>query len=68
MIEKIILTEGDKMSSAWAKVQKYMDQRLAYLVSQLEGDKDPLQTAKLRGNIAELRALQALGKEHPLIQ
>lgn len=68
MSEKIILTEGDKMSSAWAKLQKYMDQRLVMLLGQLEGDKDPIQTAKLRGNIAELRALQALGKDHPFIE
>lgn len=67
MSEKIILTEGDKLSPLWAKLQTYMDQRVVMLIGQLEGDKDPIQTAKLRGNIAELRALQSLGKDRPII-
>lgn len=67
MSERIILSESDKISPAWGKVSKYLEQRLALLRAENDIDADERTTAKRRGAIAEIKHLQALGKEKPIL-
>lgn len=60
------LTEGEVHSPAWQKVEKYLRHKLA--VKRIENDDggghlSEMQTAKLRGRIAELKELLALKPE-----
>lgn len=43
--------------ASWLKLKAYATDRLADLAAVLEGDRDQIETARLRGQIAELRAI-----------
>lgn len=58
-----LLTVGDRLSPLWAKVSKHLEARLHSLRCQNDGDKNTEETAKLRGRIAEIKALLDHGKE-----
>lgn len=57
------LDYSDKISPTWVKLAKHWNEELQTLRYQLEGDKTELQTAKLRGRIAEIKANLSLEKE-----
>jgi len=63
----IILTDGDKMTAAWRKVEEHLNARLIVLRGQLESDVDERISTRLRGQIAEVKSLLDLGKERPVI-
>ena len=57
------LTLSDRQSELWNRLEAYWKARVEMLRSQNDGDKDPIQTAKLRGQIAELKTTLALGRD-----
>lgn len=62
------LERHEKDSSTWQKVDAYLNERLAALRGNNDGDLDPIQTALLRGRIRELKALADLSKDdQPLV-
>lgn len=55
-------------SSAWQKVEAYINNRLDTLRANNDADLDPIQTALVRGRIRELKALVDLSKDdQPLV-
>ena len=55
-----VLTPQDRQSSPWLKVKQHLEARLAKLRAENDGDLPIEKTAKLRGRIAEVKALMAL--------
>lgn len=56
------LTEQEIHSAVWIKLRDHMADRLEALRCQNDGDLDPLATARLRGRIAAIKELLALGQ------
>lgn len=66
-VERIKLNDAERLSAAWHQVERHAKHRLSTLRAQLEGDLDELKTAKIRGSIAELKAILQLAEEDPQI-
>lgn len=47
----------DRQSQTWRWLEKHIDARLATLTQALEQDIEPIETARIRGQIAELRKI-----------
>lgn len=62
MTEKFRPAEHERHSQLWRDLMRHVDDRLAELRMNNDADKDERATAHLRGRIAELKALQDLGK------
>jgi hypothetical protein len=60
------LTEGDKLSAVWQKLEPYLNDRLDACRKQNDGDLSPEQTAKLRGRVAMLREILARAEAGPV--
>lgn len=63
--ERFELKPEDIYSELWLRLSKHLEQRIASLRAQNDGDLDERKTAELRGRIAEAKALQSLGREIP---
>jgi hypothetical protein len=63
--QMLVLSTEDKRSPLWGRLMARCERRLADLRIQNEGDKSEVETATLRGRIAEVKALLALDKELP---
>lgn len=63
--ERFELSPSERTSPLWRAVSEHMEKRIASLRAQNDADKDATQTAHLRGRIAELKALVALGEPQP---
>jgi len=50
-----LLNAAELGSSAWVKVEAYMERRIESLRIELEKDKGDVETAKIRGRIDELK-------------
>lgn len=61
------LTEHEQHSAVWIKIRDHLTERLDALRSQNDGDLDPLATARLRGRIAAIKELLALGQPTPAV-
>lgn len=59
------LEQSDLISPTWIRLQGFLKDRLDVLRLQNDHDSDPQVTAKIRGRIAEIKALLALGKPGP---
>lgn len=57
------LSLEDRESLVWKRLMTHFGERLEVLRTQNDGDKSEAETAKLRGRIAELKAILALNKE-----
>lgn len=57
------LTHPDRQSETWTKIKTHLTVRLQTLREKNDGDLDPIQTAKLRGEIGECKKLLALESE-----
>lgn len=68
MIERFELTDGEKISPAWLKIEDYLKQRLQILHAALESDLAPESTAKIRGQIVEVKSLRAMAIARPVIE
>ncbi len=55
------LSEYEKQSAVWVKVSKYLTERLDTLRLQNDGDRTSIETARLRGRIAEIKTLLDIG-------
>lgn len=62
-----ILTIEEKRSPLWRKLKEYCENRLIDLRNENDGDRPELETAKIRGRIAEAKLLISLGKDTPKI-
>lgn len=57
------LAPHEAQTAVWLKVQEFLDKRLAELRGQNDGPLDPIKTSELRGRIAQLKELRALGEQ-----
>ena len=64
----MILTEGDKLNPLWISIEKHYAARLEELRSKNDAPLTELETASLRGRIAEVKAFLSLGKDKPIIE
>lgn len=63
--DRIVIDIVDKTTPVWIKLQKHWQARLDRLYVKLSGDLTEQETAKVRGQIAEVRANLNLNKELP---
>lgn len=59
--ESKVLTSHDRQSPVWTKLRKHMEAKLQALRIKNDTDLDPVATAKVRGEIRNLKNLLALG-------
>lgn len=59
------LSEGEKMHPLWARLKAHLEQRLQTLRVRNDRPQTEFGTATLRGQIKELKAFIALGKDRP---
>jgi len=62
-----LLTPGDRLSPAWIKLQQYYAERLETLRSKNDNALTADETARLRGQIAEVKALLAFGEDIQIV-
>lgn len=70
MISPILsITESDKLNPLWSKLQTMWGERLEVLRKQNDSiGRDELDTAILRGRIAELKVMMFLDKDIPIVE
>lgn len=56
------LTESERMSALWQKLAQHYGERLSALRAKNDKPGNPDDTARLRGRIAEVKALLSLGQ------
>lgn len=61
------LTDGEKMTDLWRKLEEHYTNRLQTLRETNDRAQSESETAKLRGHIAEVKAILTLAKEQPII-
>lgn len=61
IVEDKVLDYSDLQSLTWVRLKKHFEQRLAYLRTLNDNDQDPTTTARLRGQIREIKNSIALG-------
>jgi hypothetical protein len=68
MTDDFALTEGEKAHPLWVRLKRHLEERLHD--ARLRNDKalTEFETAGLRGHIACLKSIIALGDEPPLIE
>lgn len=59
------ITEQERMTPLWKKLDAFLVHRLNSARERNDGNLDAVETAKLRGQIAEIKALLDLAKERP---
>ena len=59
----MILTIEERRSPLWRKLAEHYESRLESLRNQNDGDRADVDTAKLRGRIAEVKLLLSLGHD-----
>lgn len=62
-MEKIKLTHEEKSSKLWKKIRQHVTERISLLRNQNDADSNEIDTAKIRGRIAEAKGLLELEKE-----
>jgi hypothetical protein len=62
-----LLTTSDKQSPLWLKVTRIVRHRLEVAQTRLEGTIDEAETNRVRGKIAELRAILSFGDDDPAV-
>lgn len=63
-----ILTEADRHSPVWLKLEKYLEDELRKARLRNDGDLNSEETARLRGKISMLKVLLDLDKQGPAIE
>jgi hypothetical protein len=59
------LAPHERANEVWMRLEKHLADRLETLRVQNDGDQSEEATAKLRGRIAEIKALLNVGKDQP---
>jgi len=62
------LTELEKQSAVWMRLDAYLQEQLKSLRSQNDGDLDPVATARLRGRIGAIKTILAFGENREPVQ
>jgi hypothetical protein len=60
------LTPQDLQSATWRKLEAHLTERLTALRAQNDGELDETSTARLRGRLAQIKEILALGKPGPV--
>lgn len=55
------LSDGERMSALWRKLEQHLTDRLATLRARNDGNLPPDETAKVRGQIAEVKSFLEIG-------
>ncbi len=63
-----LLDLSDRQSATWRKLKKHFETRLAEMRARNDNDLDVLTTAKLRGSVAVIKELLALGDQDPTME
>jgi hypothetical protein len=61
-----VLTEGDRNNATWQRLKKHYEGRLAKLRERNDKPRSHDETLSLRGRIAEVKELLALGTDAPI--
>jgi hypothetical protein len=64
----MMISEGDRLHPIWMRLTTHLETRIALLRIKNEGDVSETQTARIRGGIAELKAILALGIPPPSVE
>ena len=67
MTERLYLTPAHKTTSTWALIEKHLKERLDLLRKQNDSQPSEAATQKLRGQIAEVKALLTIGEDPPVM-
>lgn len=62
-----VLSDDDIASPLWKKIQTHLDERLATLREKNDKPLDERETARLRGQIEEVKALRNLNSRSPIV-
>ena len=65
--DRIVITDADKLSAAWNRMQAYWAQQLADLRAMNDADLDIVATANLRGRIKQVKAFLSMDQEMPKV-
>jgi hypothetical protein len=60
-----LISEHERSSALWQKIRKHLEARRELLRAKNDGDLDERKTARLRGQIRELKNLMALDNPMP---
>ena len=64
---KFALTDGEKISFGWVRLEKHLQDRLDKLRAKNDNPQSEAETAVLRGQIRELKYLLSLGEDKKVI-
>jgi hypothetical protein len=67
MSDKLILNEAEAQTQLWQKIKAHFESRLEGCRRKNDNDADPIETAKMRGRILEIKSFLALDKPPPSI-
>lgn len=59
------LTAAEAATQLWDELSRFISRRLNLMRAENDNDKDPIKTAHLRGRIAAMKELLALGSQEP---
>jgi len=62
------LTELERQSAVWVKLEEYLNKKLVDLRKQNDGDMSLEATARLRGRIAQVKFILSLGETSEAMQ
>lgn len=62
---KPVLDANDLQTAVWRKIKEHIEAKRARACIRLEGDLDPVETSKVRGELKAYRHLLALGHPSP---
>lgn len=65
---QFFLTEHEKKNPVWIKLVEHWNERLLSLRKQNDSEKPEASTAKLRGQIAEVKAMLELNNEPKILE
>lgn len=60
-----MFTPQELHSAVWIKLREHLQDRLTAMRCQNDGELDPIATARLRGRIAAIKEILALGQPTP---
>ena len=68
MKEKLVLSKAERESPLWQRIEEHLNNRLISHRNKNDNNLGDVDTAKLRGRIAEAKALLALGDEPKIVE
>ena len=67
-MDKLLLNAAEKNNLLWKKLKSHYEEKLEACRKQNDGELDPIQTAKLRGRIVEIKSFLALENPPPSLK